>query len=318
MTPEERHMNSRMVFRILGGATFLGAACYAQSAPREMRGTFQNLDFAEGRPGAAPPGWFLGPPHTPVYVAETASGASCNAGEQCGTVRSIREDAANGLSFLYQVVDATRYRGSWLTFRAAVRADVALGSAARLLVRVHKTDGGTSFRDDMGGHPITSATWAFYEINAPIGMDARDIEFGMQLVGHGAAWIDNISMLFGEVSTSREEQTVRSLIRRFADSRNARDGQGAAATYSEDGEYIFAAPVRTIRGRTALAALWGGLPGQVSRTINNVEFLTPNIAVVRVDAEAGPKLAETFLVVKDEGEWRIRVHQAVLPSVARK
>jgi uncharacterized protein (TIGR02246 family) len=170
----------------------------------------------------------------------------------------------------------------------------------------------------MDGHPITSATWAFYEIDAPIGADARDIEFGMQLVGHGAAWIDNISMDFGAY-TSREEQTVRALIRKFADSRNARDGQAAAATYSEDGEYIFAASASTVRGRTALAALWGGLPGHVWRTIKDVEFLAPNIAAVRVDAEfsAAPKLTETFLVVKDEGEWRIRVHQAVLPSVAR-
>jgi uncharacterized protein (TIGR02246 family) len=222
------------------------------------------------------------------------------------------------LSFLHQVVDATPYRGKWLTFRAAVRADVDSGSVARLLVRVHTTDGGTSFRDDMGAHPISSATWAFYEINAPIGVDARDIEFGMQLVGHGAAWIDNISIDFSAY-TSREEQRIRALIRKFADSRNARDGQAASATYSEDGEYIFAPPVRSVRGRTALAALWGGLPGQVSRTIKNVEFLTPNIAAVRVDAEfsTAPKLAETFLVVKDEGEWRIRVHQAVLPTVAR-
>jgi uncharacterized protein (TIGR02246 family) len=310
-------MNLGTFFGILGGA-ILCATCFAQPAPREMRPTFQNLDFAEGKPDAAPPGWFLGPQHTPLYVAETTSGASCNGGKQCGAVRSIREDAATTGSFLYQVVDATQYRGKWLTFRAAVRADVAPGGAARLLVRVHTNDGGTSFRDDMGDHPITSATWAFYEINAPIGADARDIEFGMQLVGHSAAWIDNISMDFGAY-TSREEQTVRALIRKFADARNARDGQAAAATYSEDGEYISIWPGRTLRGRTALAVLWGGIPGQASRTIKSVEFLSPNIAALRVDAEfsTAPTLAETFLVVKDEGEW-IRVHQAVQPPVAQK
>lgn len=67
---------------------------------------------------------------------------------------------------------------------------------ARLLVRVHRTDCSTSFRDDMGNHPITGGAWSPYEIQAPIALDAQDIEFGMQLIGQGAAWIDNISMTF--------------------------------------------------------------------------------------------------------------------------
>ncbi|MCU1262788.1 MAG: hypothetical protein JWO80_5673, partial [Bryobacterales bacterium] len=37
-----------------------------------------------------------------------------------------------------------------------------------------------------------------YEIQAPIALDARDIEFGMQVFGQGAAWIDNISMTFAD------------------------------------------------------------------------------------------------------------------------
>jgi hypothetical protein len=61
-----------------------------------------------------------------------------------------------------------------------------------LLDRVHRTDCGTSFRDDMGDHAITGSAWPPYEIQAPIAPDARDIEFGMQLIGQGAAWIDNI------------------------------------------------------------------------------------------------------------------------------
>lgn len=222
-------MKSGMFCRIFGGAAFLAAVCSAQSAPSGMRAAFQNLKFAEGDPGSAPPGWFLGPvmpPHAPIYVAETASGASCHSGRQCGTVRSIRQDASVRVSFLYQVVDATQFRGKRLTFRAAVRAEVNPASVARLLVRVHRIDGGTSFRDDMGDHPITSRAWTFYEIHAPISLDARDIEFGMQLVGQGAAWIDNISMDFGSASASPvEEQTVRALIQKFADSRNAHDGR---------------------------------------------------------------------------------------------
>jgi hypothetical protein len=101
-----------------------------------------------------------------------------------------------GCVFLYQVIDAAPYRGKKLTYRADVRADVAQGSVVRLLVRVHRTDCSTSFLDDMGNHPIKGGAWSVYEIQAPIAPDARDIEFGIQLMGQGAAWIDNISMTF--------------------------------------------------------------------------------------------------------------------------
>jgi hypothetical protein len=167
--------------------------------PREMRAAMENLRFSEGAPGAAPPGWFLGPywfnpQMAPAHEALIVSGPSCNGGGQCATVHSISAKAR--LCFLYQVVDATQYRGKRLIYRADVRADVAQGSVARLLVRVHRADCGTSFRDDMGNHPITVNAWSPYEIQAPIALDARDIEFGMQLIGQGAAWIDNISMTF--------------------------------------------------------------------------------------------------------------------------
>jgi hypothetical protein len=129
-----------------------------------------------------------------AHEAQIVSEKSCNGSRQCATVHSV--SANPGLCFLYQVIDATQYRGKKLIYRADVRADAAQGSVARLLVRVHRTDCGTSFRDDMGNHPITGSAWSPYEIQAPIALDARDIEFGMQLVGQGAAWIDNISMTF--------------------------------------------------------------------------------------------------------------------------
>jgi hypothetical protein len=193
---------------LLGIAAVAGVALsvYAQQCqpPREMRAAVENMNFGEGAPGAPPPGWYLGPewfmpPHTPVYEAQTASGAACNGSNQCATVHSIRDDRSIQLAFLYQVFDAAQYRGKRLTFRAAVRADDTLGSVARLLVRVHRNDCSTSFRDDMGNHPITAGAWTDYEIQAPIAWDARDIEFGMQLIGQGGASIDNISMDFAAI-----------------------------------------------------------------------------------------------------------------------
>ncbi len=179
----------------------LAAAAQPCQQPPELRPVAENLHFTEGVPGSTPPGWLLGPewfmpPHAPVYEARIASDSSCNGSQKCAAVQSVREDPSVRMCFLYQVIDAAQYRGKRLTYRADVRADVNLGSVARLLVRVHRTDCGTSFRDDMGNHPITAAAWSSYEIQAPIAFDARDIEFGMQLVGQGAAWIDHISMTF--------------------------------------------------------------------------------------------------------------------------
>jgi len=49
----------------------------------------------------------------------------------------------------------------------------------------------------MGNRPIKSSDWAAYEIRVPIiAMDAFQIEFGVQLIGQGAAWIDGMSMEF--------------------------------------------------------------------------------------------------------------------------
>jgi hypothetical protein len=138
------------------------------------------------------------PARAPAYEAKIASGRSCNGSRQCATVQSIGYDPPVRLCFLYQIADAKPYRGKKLNYRADVRADVTPGSVARLLVRVHRPDCSTSFRDDMGNHPITAGAWSSYEIHAPIAPDARDIEFGIQLIGSGTASIDNISVTFAD------------------------------------------------------------------------------------------------------------------------
>jgi hypothetical protein len=175
----------------------------AQSRPcswPELKPDPQNLKFANASVGAAPPGWLLGPempPHEPVYEAVIVPANQCHGGQQCTTVRSLRSDPAVPLSFLYQNLDASQHRGQILTYRAYVRVDP--GSSARLLVRVHRKDCSTTFRDDMGNHPVTSGSWAFYEIRAPIAVDAFHIEFGVQLIGQGAAWIDQNFVEFTSV-----------------------------------------------------------------------------------------------------------------------
>ena len=108
------------------------------------------------------------------------------------------------IGFLYQNLDASPFLGRTLVYRAFVRVDPSFSGVGRLLVRVHRKDCSTTFRDDMGGHPVTSGEWGAYEIRAPIAMDAYQIEFGVQLVGTGAVWIDQISIEFNSAPERRQ------------------------------------------------------------------------------------------------------------------
>jgi hypothetical protein len=191
-------------FAIAAAAVSLVPSAPAQSKVctwPELKASPLNLDFSQGKVGSAPGAWLLGPesfmpPHVPVYEALIAPPYECHGSPQCATVHSLRNDHSIPLSFLYQDLDASPYRGQTLIYRAFLRVARSEGSVARLLVRVHRKDCSTTFRDDLGNHPVVSAVWGSYEIRAPIAADAYHIEFGMQLVGTGAVWIDQISMEF--------------------------------------------------------------------------------------------------------------------------
>jgi uncharacterized protein (TIGR02246 family) len=117
-------------------------------------------------------------------------------------------------------------------------------------------------------------------------------------------------------SVPRDEERIRTLITDFANARNAHDGQAAAAKYSEDGEWIATGGLSTVKGRVALSQLWGGVEGQVQRTVEAIAFPAPNIATVRVATQYAEPIGlhhEVFVVVKDSwtNQWSIRVHQTI-------
>jgi hypothetical protein len=167
----------------------------AQPRPTWIQNSFENGDFSRGSPGAFPPGWHLGPEGTPDWAAEIIAGQACTSGRKCAIVRSLGITPKK-FCFLYQIFDAERFREQKIKFRAAVR--VSGSGYARLLLRIHRLDGSTSFRDDMGEHPVTSGNWAFYELEAPVPLDARDIELGMQDFDQATASIDQISVSYSK------------------------------------------------------------------------------------------------------------------------
>jgi hypothetical protein len=86
----------------------------------ELKANAENLAFADGLVGAPPKGWLLGPelfmpPHEPACEAMISAVDRCHGNHQCATARSLRSGPSIGLSFLYQQLNASRYRGQDLT-----------------------------------------------------------------------------------------------------------------------------------------------------------------------------------------------------------
>jgi len=70
-----------------------------------LKAPAENLNFADGRVGAPPKGWLLGPewfmpPHQPVYEAMISAVNQCQGDHQCATVSSLRSDPSVRLAFL--------------------------------------------------------------------------------------------------------------------------------------------------------------------------------------------------------------------------
>jgi uncharacterized protein (TIGR02246 family) len=284
---------------------------FAQSNPPGVSDQFANLDFASGAVGDLPSGWRLGAIGASAYTAQIAPAAMCHGGKQCGMLGSVGL-GPHDRCFLYQNVDAALYRNKVLVFGAASR--VTGGGLARLVVRVRRQDDSTTFYNNLGDHPIQSAEWSAYQIVFPIDADAKDIEFGIQLHGKGAAWIDQIYLSSPIIEAEKE---IRKLFAEFNAARDGIDGHAMAQTYSETGEYISLWGAR-IAGRSSLEQLWGSVSGKSRRTIHKIDVLTPDMAVVSGNAEfenpdERPELEEVFVLVKERDGWKIRVHQAMRP-----
>ena len=295
-------MNRLFILSLL----FISAA-FSQTRPAAISEQIENLDFASGSVGGTPAGWHCAPDGT--YKAQIAAGAACLSGKRCAVLQSIGL-GPHERGALIQTVDATPYRGRVLVFEAAARVTVGF---AQMFVRVHRQDNSTSFYSNLGDHPIQSAQWDAHQIAFPIDGDSRDIEFGFQLYGEGAAWIDQLYLSSMVIDAEKE---IGELFRKFNQARDVFDAHALAETYSEAAEYI-SLWGQHVAGRMNLEQIWTSAEGKAKRKIQKIDVLTPDLAVVRVTAEFDsdeiPAADETFMLVKESGGWKIRVHQTMRP-----
>ncbi len=100
---------------------------------------------------------------------------------------------------LMQSIDAKRFQGKRIRFRAAVRTAELVGDArAQLWLRVDREMGEESpvigAFDNMDDRPIREIGWKHFDIVADVDVDALQINVGILVLGEGKAWIDDASL----------------------------------------------------------------------------------------------------------------------------
>ena len=156
-----------------------------------------NLDFEEGLPGVVPYGWYI-----PPYAQESGYYAYLtdeNPAEGRYSLTLAKDTATEKdlapFGSVMQSIEAEPYLGKRVKIRAAVKAMIESDTgSAHLWIKEHLVNDQEGFFDMMEEDPIVINEWDYYEIEAEISPYARQINFGLALVGTGKAWIDDVSI----------------------------------------------------------------------------------------------------------------------------
>ena len=162
-------------------------------------GPVSNPGFERGDAGTFPPGWHAGiaadaekPGTTYTAVIDTdhprTGRASVRLDSPDGTI------AASDFGTVTSSIDALPYRGRRVRLTGAVRAIPGDDGKVGLWLRVDRGEGQTGFFDNMDRRPITDAGWTDYSIEGDVAADASKIVFGLLLIGHGHAWLDDVRL----------------------------------------------------------------------------------------------------------------------------
>lgn len=271
-----------------------------------------NVDFSEGEIGEMPPGWHMS--QTVLDAGYRAQLRRENCGENFATCVAYQQPArieAVQAAALMQTFPAAPYLGKWVRFSAWLRMQDPTNGYVHVRMRVDYPNGRTADIYDSSASSVNSPEWQRRDVCAYVSKNASSISIWARYHPGGFAWVAAPS--FGIIPDGwdkADEYGVRALIAKFAGLRNAHDGVGVAALYSEDGKWC----VRScVRGRQELERLWSSVTGNVERTIESVDFPGKNIALIHVVAhyEDSGRHHETFVLIKEDGTWSIQLHQAV-------
>lgn len=180
------------------------AAGFVPRAPR------LNLDFESGTVGRAPAGWHASASEATLVDQDCPQGRQCAMLSASGAYGTLYDTVATprrvarktsrprtGLA-LAAVSGAQRVR-----FRAAVRAE---GAGVLMWIRADGPGGEGVYSKS---RPITASEWDYYEVEAEVAPDTRQIVFGFLLTGPGKAWIDDAGFVEGKRARTRTAVIMR-------------------------------------------------------------------------------------------------------------
>jgi uncharacterized protein (TIGR02246 family) len=278
-----------------------------------------NIDFREGEPGSVPTGW-----HLPPIVAAAGYRAELRT-EGCGglftscvaylpppQIMDVR--AAE----LQQIFPAESYAGKKVRFSAWLRMENPSNGYVHIRTRVYYPNQRSEMFEE-AGPLVNSPDWQRRDVLTRVGADAVAIAIWARYVPGGYAWVAYPSLeIVDPVPDAFDDANVRKLISDFSERRNAHDGVGVASLYLEEGRWL--SPSGGVyKGREGLAILWGQMKGEVQRTIQSADFISGNVALVRVsvfyppgwDSQEHTVHHDAFVLFKEGGNWFIQDHQAV-------
>jgi hypothetical protein len=164
----------------------------------------RNLRFEDGAAGKAPPGWFVPSlPKDADYLAELRRD-QCRSRAGCAFIMAPA-NVPNATGNLMQSFSAAAYAGKTVRLRAWLRLESLFVSQAlglrlpspedrgQLWLTVERANRRKGFSENTDDRPVRSSEWTRTEITGEIDKDAEFINFGVQSIGGGRVWVDEIS-----------------------------------------------------------------------------------------------------------------------------
>ncbi|MFC6996354.1 S41 family peptidase [Rufibacter roseus] len=116
----------------------------------------------------------------------------------------IYKEASAGFGSVVKQFDATGYQGKDFILKGRIKLDGQASGSGHLWARIDKADKTMGFFDNMGDRPVTSGTWAYYEIKGKIDAGAEKINVGAMLIGFGQMSLDDFSLQINDNGTWKE------------------------------------------------------------------------------------------------------------------
>jgi hypothetical protein len=164
----------------------------------------RNLKFEEGSTGKAPPGWFVPSlPKDADYLAELRRD-QCRSRSGCAVIL-VPANLPNATGNLMQSFSAAAWAGKTVRLRAWLRLESLFISQAlglrlpstedrgQLWLTVERANHRKGFSANTDDRPVRSPGWTETEIIGDIDKDAEFINFGIQSIGGGRVWVDDVS-----------------------------------------------------------------------------------------------------------------------------